>query len=169
MCWKTLKGILHLLEVKILKGILHLLELKTLKGILHSLEVKTLKGILHSLEVKTLKGILHSPEVKTSKGMLHTLEVKTLKGIFHVLEVKYVPVSVIKSKKGKAIWMSHRAMKMVTQKREVFAKYKERYRLAVNRAITNTSIAIKLAELRVKTGRKYQKGHLLTSRYNRRI
>jgi len=62
------------------------------------------------------------------------------------LEKKYVPLKNVRSKrKAKAIWMTNGAVKLVTKKRKLFAKYKDSYHPAVRRADKQAIRAVKKA------------------------
>jgi len=66
-----------------------------------------------------------------------------------ILEVerRYVPTMKAKTGSRKAIWMTHRAWKMVAKKRKVFAKYKDRDHPAVRTVNKKTTKAIDEAKL----------------------
>jgi hypothetical protein len=69
------------------------------------------------------------------------------KDILRSLENKHIPFSVTRSTKRKALWMTHRARKLVAKKRKVFAKYKDRSHPAVVKVNKDTTKAIAEAKL----------------------
>jgi len=62
-------------------------------------------------------------------GLLHKLSAedswKAFKDKLEVLEHRFIPAKTLRAKRKKPIWMTHKAMKAVKHKRQVYRKYKD--------------------------------------------